>query len=125
METVAQFGALAGAELSPLAHLMRGRRFSPPIVRDMLEAQQRERQQITRELAKVKGLMPLLMKRRNGGRWTIDERHQLIEQLHAFAHLSPYLVVLVMPGSFLFLPALAWWLDRRRGKRATDPDKRI
>ncbi|GAB1391881.1 hypothetical protein MASR1M60_00440 [Rhodocyclaceae bacterium] len=104
---------------------MRGRRFSPPIVRDMLEAQQRERQQITRELAKVKGLMPLLMKRRNGGRWTIDERHQLIEQLHAFAHLSPYLVVLVMPGSFLFLPALAWWLDRRRGKRATDPDKRI
>lgn len=103
---------------------MRGRRFSPPIVRDMLEAQQRERQQITRELAKVKGLMPLLMKRRNGGRWSVDERHELIEQLHAFAHLSPYLVVLVMPGSFLLLPALAWWLDRRRGQRTTDPDKR-
>jgi hypothetical protein len=104
---------------------MRGRRFSPPIVRDMLEAQQRERQQITRELAKVKGLMPLLMKRRNGGRWSIDERHELIEQLHALAHLSPYLVVLAMPGSVLFLPALAWWLDRRRGLRATDPGKRI
>jgi hypothetical protein len=96
---------------------MRGRRFSPPIVRDMLEAQQRERQQITRELTKVKGLMPLLMKRRNGGRWTVGERHQLIEQLHALAHLSPYLVVLVMPGSVLFLPVLAWWLDRRRQDR--------
>lgn len=104
---------------------MMGRRFSPPIVRDMLAAQQRERQQITAELVKVKGFMPLLMKRRNGGRWTVDERHQLIEQLHAFAHLSPYLVVLAMPGSFLMLPALAWWLDRRRGQRATDPGKRI
>lgn len=102
---------------------MTGRRFSPPIMRTMLEAQQRERQQITRELAKVKGLMPLLMKRRNGGRWTVDERHQLIEQLHAFAYLSPYLVVLVMPGSFMLLPALAWWLDRRRGLRAPDPGK--
>ncbi len=104
---------------------MTGRRFSPPIVRDMLEAQQRERQQITRELAKVKGLMPLLMKRRNGGRWSVDERHELIEQLHAMAYLSPYLVVLALPGSVLFLPALAWWLDRRRGLRATDPGKRI
>jgi hypothetical protein len=94
---------------------------SPPIVRHMLEAQQRERQQITVELAKVKGLMPLLMKRRNGGRWTVDERHQLIEQLHAFAHLSPYLVVLVMPGSFIALPVLAWWLDRRRYRRAGIP----
>ncbi len=102
-----------------------GRRFSPPIVRNMLDAQQRERQQITRELTKIKGLMPLLMKRRNGGRWSIDERHELIEQLHAFAHLSPYFVVLVMPGSFMLLPALAWWLDRRRGQRATDPGKHI
>ncbi len=102
---------------------MTSRRFSPPIVRDMLEAQQRERQQITRELAKVRGLMPLLMKRRNGGRWTVDERHELIEQLHAMAHLSPYLVVLAMPGSVLFLPALAWWLDRRRQNRDTSGDR--
>lgn len=100
---------------------MRGRRFSPPIVRDMLEAQQRERQQITAELVKVKGFMPLLMKRRNGGRWTAAERAELMQQLQAIAHLSPYLVVLVMPGSFVVLPVLAWWLDRRRLQRNHPP----
>lgn len=104
-------------ESSPQAQAIAGRRLSPEIVRRMLEAQNRERLHITAELAKVRGLMPLLMKRRNGGRWTVDERHQLIEQLHALAHLSPYLVVLVLPGSFLALPVLAWWLDRRRYRR--------
>ncbi len=92
----------------------------PVIVRRMLEAQQRERQQITRELSKIRGLMPLLMKRRNGGSWSVDERHQLIEQFHALAHLSPYMVVLILPGSVMLLPALAWWLDRRRYRRADD-----
>lgn len=96
-----------------------GRRCSPMIIQRMLEAQQRERQQITAEITKVKGLMPLLMKRRNGGRWTVDERHELIEQFHAIAHLSPYLVILAMPGSVLALPVLAWWLDRRRQLRGT------
>lgn len=88
------------------------------LVRRMLEAQQRERQQITLELVKVKGLMPLLMRRRNGGRWTAAERAELMQQLQAIAHLSPYLVVLVMPGSFVVLPVLAWWLDRRRLQRS-------
>ena len=61
--------------------------------------------------------MPLLMKRRNGDRWTVAERQDLYGQLRALSHLSPYLVVLALPGSFLMLPALAWWLDRRRGLR--------
>lgn len=91
-------------------------------VQRMLEAQQRERQQITAELVKVRGLMPLLMKHRNGGSWSIDERHELLEQLHALAYLSPYLVVLALPGSVLFLPALAWWLDRRRLRRKEEQD---
>lgn len=89
----------------------------PQAVRRLLEAQERERRQLVAELDKVKGMMPLLMKRRNGGQWTVDERHALIEQLHALAHLSPYLVILALPGSFLFLPVLAWWLDRRRQQR--------
>jgi len=84
----------------------------------MLAAQRRERLQITAELVKIRGLMPLLMRRRNGDDWSVDERHQLIEQLHALAHLSPYMFVLVLPGSFLALPVLAWWLDRRRQDRA-------
>ena len=94
------------------------RRFPPVLVRRMLAAQRRERLQITAELVKIRGLMPLLMRRRNGDDWSVDERHQLIEQLHALAHLSPYMFVLVLPGSFLALPVLAWWLDRRRQDRA-------
>ena len=71
-----------------------------------------------REFVQVRGLMPLLMKRRNGGNWTSSERTALQQQLRALAHLSPYLVVLVMPGSFMVLPMLAWWLDRRRNQRS-------
>lgn len=95
-----------------------GQRTSPLFVKHLLEAQQREREQITAEIVKVRGLMPLMMRRRNGGRWTNDERKELMQQLQALAHLSPYLVVLVMPGSFLALPVLAWWLDRRRLQRS-------
>lgn len=87
------------------------------LVGRMLEAQRRERQQLTAELSKVKGLMPLLMKHRNGTRWSSAERGELLLQLRALVHLSPYLVVLAMPGSFLALPVLAWWLDRRRQQR--------
>lgn len=94
----------------------------PFLVRRMLEAQQRERRQITAELVKIKGLMPLLMKRRNGARWSSGERRELLQQLRALAHLSPYLVMLVLPGSFLALPALAWWLDRRRQYRDDPSD---
>lgn len=83
----------------------------------MLEAQRRERDLLVREFAQVRGLMPLLMKHRNGGRWTREERQELNEQLNALAHLSPYLVVLAMPGSFMIMPVLAWWLDRRRIQR--------
>ena len=83
----------------------------------MLAAQQRERMRIASHLGTIRGLMPLLMKRRNGDRWTVAERQDLYGQLRALSHLSPYLVVLALPGSFLMLPALAWWLDRRRGLR--------
>lgn len=88
-----------------------------PLLRLMLEAQKRERNLIVVEFARIKGLMPLLMKRRNGGRWTSDERLALQQQTKALAHLSPYLVALALPGSFMALPVLAWWLDRRRQRR--------
>jgi hypothetical protein len=93
-------------------------RSRPPLLGHMLEAQKRERDLLVREFAQIKGLMPLLMRHRNGGRWTREERLALQDQLLALGHLSPYLVVLVLPGSFMILPVLAWWLDRRRIQRA-------
>jgi hypothetical protein len=88
------------------------------MLRLMLEAQKRERRLLVVEFSQIKGLMPLLMKRRNGGRWTRDERNALQDQMQALAHLSPYLLVLALPGSFIALPVLAWWLDRRRHRRS-------
>jgi hypothetical protein len=96
----------------------RRRSASPRLVQRMIDAQQRERLQITAELVRVKRLMPLLMKHRNGGRWSSGELKELLQQLRALAHLSPYFVALALPGSFLALPVLAWWLDRRRQHRS-------
>jgi hypothetical protein len=90
---------------------------SPSLMQKMLAAQNRERKQLLAELVKVRGLMPLLMKTRNAGRRTAAERAVLQEQLRALRHLSPYLVVMALPGSFVALPVLAWWLDRRRQNR--------
>lgn len=90
---------------------------SPTLMENVLAAQNRERKQLLRELIEVRGLMPLLMKTRNGESWTSAERSELQAQLRALAHLSPYLLLTVLPGSFVLLPLLAWWLDRRRLSR--------
>jgi hypothetical protein len=84
----------------------------------MFAAQNREREQLLTELVRVRGLMPLLMKSRNGERWTDIEQKALQQQLRALAYLSPYLVAMVLPGSFALVPILAWWLDRRRQNRS-------
>lgn len=87
------------------------------MLRHLLDAQQRERQQILSEVTRIKGFMPLLMKTRNGGHWTATDRLELQEQIRALRHLSPYLLILALPGSVFLLPLLAWWLDRRRKPR--------
>lgn len=69
------------------------------------------------EMMAVRGLMPILMKARNGGRWTAQEKMELLDHLRRAAHLSPYLLLLLLPGSVILLPIYAWWLDRRRGQR--------
>ncbi len=69
------------------------------------------------ELTATRGLMPLLMKARNGESWSAEERRILIEHLRRLAHLSPYLIALLLPGSVVLLPIYAWWLDRRRLSR--------
>ncbi|MCE3222987.1 MAG: hypothetical protein K0S58_1167 [Nitrospira sp.] len=74
----------------------------------------RERDRIRAEMQGIQGLLPLLMKQRNGSRWAPAERAQLRGHLRNLTSLSPYLLVLLAPGSFVLFPLLAWWLDRRR-----------
>ena len=85
----------------------------------MRELTEREKKFLLGEILQVRGLMPLLMKQRNRGKWTLEDRVELRAQLQRLSRLSPYLVVMVLPGSFILLPALAWWLDRRRARART------
>lgn len=82
--------------------------------RQVLSSQRREVRRVLTELMATRGVMPLLMKTRNGEQWTAAEKTELLEHLRRMAHLSPYLIALVLPGSVILLPAYAWWLDRRR-----------
>lgn len=84
------------------------------VYRSARELTAREKKHLLGEILQVRGLMPLLMKQRNKGKWTAEDRAELAVHLRRLSDLSPYLVVLALPGSFILLPALAWWLDRRR-----------
>ena len=75
-------------------------------------------QRVLSEILSTRGMLPLLMKARNGGQWTAEEKALLLMHLRRMAHLSPYLIALLLPGSVLILPMYAWWLDRRRNRRA-------
>jgi hypothetical protein len=77
----------------------------------------RHKRHILSEFAQVKGLMPLLMKPRNEQHWTSQDKHELLLHLNRLSRISVYVAVLVMPGGFILMPAMAWWLDRRRGQR--------
>lgn len=89
------------------------------------EIEQRERKRLLGEAVKIKGLMPLLMKPRNGQRWTKEDRAELRDHLWRLSELSPYLVLVVLPGAPITLPLLAWWLDRRRQNRKDDPKNTV
>lgn len=86
-------------------------------MQQLLTAQKREARQVLQEVLQMRGLMPLLMKPRNGAAWSREERAELLQHLRHLSRLSPYLLMLLLPGSALFLPAYAWWLDRRRQRR--------
>lgn len=87
------------------------------VLRLLAEGQNRERIRLQAEMVQTKGLMPLLMKQRNGYRWTTEDRRIIREDVAALIHMSPYLILFVAPGGFFVMPVLAWWLDRRRVKR--------
>lgn len=87
------------------------------VVRWFFATMERERRHMLSEFVQVKDLMPLLMKPRNRMKWSAADRRELMVQLRRLSHLSPYIAVVVLPGGFAMLPVLAWWLDRRRGRR--------
>ena len=83
----------------------------------MLAGTNREKSRIRDELGRLKGAVPLLMKQRNGGKWTPEERRELRSMIKSASNVSPYLLIWVVPGSMVILPFLAWHLDTRRKHR--------
>lgn len=88
------------------------------LVREARMLHVREKNRIREGIAQVPGLMALLMKPRNGLKWTKDEREELRTQLRRLSRLSFYLAMAALPFTTLTLPLVAWWLDRRQQKRS-------
>ena len=83
----------------------------------------REKSRIREEIAQIPGLMALLMKPRNGLKWTKTERAELRTQLRRLSRLSLYLATAALPFTSLTLPLVAWWLDRRQRRRTPPAGK--
>lgn len=84
----------------------------------------RIRDMIREDIQDIPGLMALLMKPRNGSRWTPAERAELIGQLRGISRLGLFLALTIVPGTTIALPLLAWWLDRRRTQVPHAGDRR-
>lgn len=78
----------------------------------------REKLRIREEISKIPGLLALLMKPRNGLKWTKADRKELRTQLRGLSRLSLYLTMAALPFTTLTLPLVAWWLDQRQRKRS-------
>ena len=79
----------------------------------------REKRRFRDELVHMKGAWPLLMKQRNGGTWTADDKVKLKTMVRSASSVSPYLFIWAIPGSMILLPFLAWFLDKKRKRRAS------
>ena len=88
----------------------------------MMDSQKQQAREFVADVLRMRGLMPLLMKNRNGGAWTAAEKAELLGQLRTLSRISPYLLFLLLPGSALLLPVYAWWLDHRREPRQSEAD---
>ncbi len=92
------------------------------LIARLVTTQKRQARDFVCDVVRMRGLMPLLMKHRNGGSWTAEERAELLMQLRILSRVSPTLLLLLLPGSALLLPVYAWWLDRRREPRKKTGD---
>lgn len=81
------------------------------------EERRRQRNLVAGKLAQGDELLPLLMKRRNGGSLTRQERQFLIAKLRRLSNVSPYLKAVRLPGGGVLVPLYAWWLDQRTARR--------
>ena len=84
----------------------------------MVASNTREKRRFSSELVHMRGAWPLLMKQRNGGKWTPEEKATLKTMVRSASNVSPYLFIWAIPGSMLLLPFLAWFLDKRRKQKA-------
>lgn len=102
------------------------RRIISPLRRgwsNMRSMQETHRLYIRGEFSQARGLIPILMKHRNGEQWSTEDRAMLLRDLRALSNLSPYLIPLLMPGGVLMLPLVAWWMDQRRKGRDNKADR--
>jgi hypothetical protein len=83
----------------------------------------REQARLHAEFQRIPGLFALLMKPRNGARWSREDRAALRGRLRGLSHLGLYAAFIAVPGSSLALPLFAWWLDRRTRPRMADTTK--
>jgi hypothetical protein len=90
---------------------------APKWFHSFLASNSREKNRLRHELGKIKGAIPLLMKPRNGVKWTDQDRTDLQQMLRAASAVYPYLIIWALPGSLVLLPFLAWHLDARRKDR--------
>lgn len=102
------------------ARFSRLKNASTTALKPLIDLQEREKHRLRAEFVQIRGLMPLLMKPRNNEPWSKADREEIQRYMRQISTLSPYLIVLVLPGSFILLPLLAWWLDRRRSLRASN-----
>ena len=58
-----------------------------------LASNSREKNRMRQELSKIKGAIPLLMKPRNGSKWTPQDRQELKVMLRAASAVYPYLII--------------------------------
>ena len=91
------------------------------VISRLVASQKRQAREFVADVVRMRGLTPLLMKHRNGGTWTSEEKSELLAQMRILSRISPYLLFLLLPGSALLLPVYAWWLDRRRRPRPNLP----
>lgn len=80
----------------------------------LLASNTREKRRFRDELVNIKGAWPLLMKQRDGGTWTPNDKRALKTMMRSASSVSPYLFIWAVPGSMLLLPLLAWFLDKKR-----------